>query len=548
MRAVTWLLRVLAAEGVRHVFLAPGAGGAALAAEAAAAGLVPIVAAGAAGAAVMADGYARASGRFGVCLAGNGPGVAGLVAAAAAARADASPVLFVTDAQGDAAWPDPADATALLRAATAASVAVTAPDRLASRLRAGLTRLLAGPKAPVHLQLPFAAPAPEGGPAWVPLDAAVYAPRFVDGRAVERLWRILVPEGGGPAPTRLAVLAGAGVEKSGAATQLLAFAELFEIPVATTLRAKGAFPEDHRLSLGVLEAARPGLAGRVLSDEALEVLVVLGCSFAEAEGPSMAARLRPGRVLAQVDVDASVPGRDVFADVPVVGDCREALALMMEGGSARINRFRSGNQARAAWLREKRAKGSAGDAGEAGQGRDLAHGPAASPGPVQGREPDLAFVAEALRRALPRRGCLAVDGGPPREVAARRFAAFEPRTFFTAMGAPLAGWALAAAAGVKAALPDRPVACLTDADGLLGYGLEVATAVRHGLGIAYVVAHGPGRDDARLPAARAAVDFAALARAMGARGLVAQRPQDVAPALAEALSGPGPCLVDVRCR
>ena len=85
------------------------------------------------------------------------------------------------------------------------------------------------------------------------------------------------------APVRIVALAGAGVEKSGATEDLVAFAERFEIPVATTLRAKGVFPEDHRLSLGVF-----GYAGHrhaidtILSDE-VEVLLVLGSGLSQRD-------------------------------------------------------------------------------------------------------------------------------------------------------------------------------------------------------------------------------------------------------------------------
>ncbi len=527
MRAATWLLRALAAEGVRHVFLVPAAPGHAFPFDAAAAaGVVPIAAASEAGAAMMADGHARASGRFGVCLAEGGPGAAGLVAPAATARADGAPVLFVTWGEEKAAWPGLPDEAALLAPVTAASLAVAEPGRLGPGLRASLTRMLAGPKAPVHLRLSPRARLAEGAAPWTPLDPSAYAPRFVDAQAVERLWRVLVPEGGGPAPTRLAVLAGAGVGKSEAAKQLLAFAELFEIPVATTLGAKGVFPEDHRLSLGVPGRDGAGLAGRLLCCDDLEGLVLLGCSLAGADIPA--------RVLAQVDVDPAVPGRDVSVDVPVVGDCREALSLMMEGGSARINRLRAGNQARAAWLRRIGARGPAGGEG------------AAVPGVAAPLEP--AGVVAALRRALPRQGCLAVDAGAVRDTAARCFAAFAPRTFFAATGRAPEGWAIAAAAGIKAALPDRPVACLTDASGMLGRGLEVATAVRHGLRVVYVVvnAQAPGQAWDGAPAAMPPCDFAALGRALGARGLAVERGEELDRTLALALAGEGPCVVDVR--
>ena len=128
-------------------------------------------------------------------------------------------------------------------------------------LRASLTKMLAGTKGPVHLSLPTNIQRGEVQAPWVKLDESLYAPRFVDRHGIERLWRLLVPAGPTPPPVRIVALAGAGVEKSGATADLVAFAERFEIPVATTLRAKGVFPEDHRLSLGVFGYAghRPAI-------------------------------------------------------------------------------------------------------------------------------------------------------------------------------------------------------------------------------------------------------------------------------------------------
>lgn len=369
MRATGYLLSSLAAEGVDHVFLVPGGlVDPFLHDLASMPGLTSIVAAHESGAGFMADGYARASGRFGACLATDGSGTTNLVTAAATAGADASPVLFVTgqmptDRDGCGGFQDSSSAryndVALLAPVTAASLAVENPRRTPQHLRACLTKMLAGPKAPVHVSLPLDVQCAEVAAAWEPLDESVYRPRFVDGAAVERLWRILVPEGGCGSPTRVAILAGAGVEKSGATEALTAFAEQFEIPVATTLRAKGVFPEDHRLSLGVFGYAGHRHAIEMLLSGAVEVLIVLGSGLSQRDTLFGDTRMLPRQALVQVDVDPTAVGRTFHTQVPIVGDCRAALSLMLEGGSARIMRFRAGNEARAAWIRGVRQSGPA---------------------------------------------------------------------------------------------------------------------------------------------------------------------------------------------
>lgn len=554
MRATAYLLHALAAEGVDHVFLVPGGLVDPFLPDLAdCPGVTPIVAAHEAGAAYMADGYARASGRFGACLAIGGPGVTNMVTAAASARADASPVLFVTgqvptDWEGRGGFQDSSPATlndvGLLAPVTAASIAVENPHLTHHHLRACLTRMLAGPRAPVHMSLPLDVQRAEVAVPWTPLDASVYGPRFVDVSAVERLWRVLVPEGGGAAPTRVAILAGSGVEKADAGGRLIEFAEQFEIPVATTLRAKGVFPEDHRLSLGIFGYAGHRHAIEAFLSGQVEVLIVLGSGLSQRDTLFWDKQMLPRQALVHVDVDPTVIGRTFHTDVPVVGDCREALTLMMEGGSARINRFRAGNQTRAAWLGAIKASGPAVyDAANMDSDAVPLHP---------------ARVAAALRRALPRTACLAVDSGAHRAFFAQYFRAYGPRTYFTAANLGPMGWAIPAAIGIKAARPDRVVACVTGDGCMLMHGMEVATAARYGLKIVYVVINNQALGNVWLravqegegPAGLATLpahDFAAFGRAMGARGLTVTQPEALEPAFAEALAGEGPCVVDVRC-
>ncbi|WP_300154746.1 thiamine pyrophosphate-dependent enzyme [Solidesulfovibrio sp.] len=525
MRAAVSLFPVLAAEGLRHAFAASRSMAGSCPPDAAQSSVVLVEAAQPLGAACMADGHARATGRFGVCLAADAAQAAAMAPAAAAARADASPVLFISASPDLAA--SLANGPSLLAPAMAASYIVEDPRRLQGRLRAALTRMLAGAQGPTLLGLPAdGTPDAPGDGAWTPLDEAVYRPRYADAAAVERLWRVLVPEGGDFTPTRLAVLAGAGVERDGAVRRLIAFAEQFEIPVATTARGKGAFPGDHRLHLGVFGPGGHDPAAGALLSPRLETLVVLGCGLPEEDGPDWERLAAPSRRLVQVDADPGVIGRSFGVDVPVAGDCRTALTLMLEGGSARINRLRAGNQARAAWLRQLR--------GEV-PGRPEPADPAgdeAAPSPPA--------VAEALRRALSRDGCLVVDPGPVRQVFTRAFTVYRPQAYFTASEVAPAGWAVAAAVGVRLALPQRPVACVTDVSGMLSLGAEVVTAARLGLPVLFVVL-GQGS-----PAA-CGVDFAALGRSLGARGLTVARAGELDAALAEGLAGPGPCLAQVRC-
>jgi len=144
-----------------------------------------------------------------------------------------------------------------------------------------------------------------------------------------------------------------------------------------------------------------------------------------------------------------------------------------------------------------------------------------------------------------------VDCGSHRAFFTHYFKAYGPRTYFAAIGSALRGWAIGAAIGVKAALDDRAVACVVGDGGMLAHGTEVATAARHGLSIAYVVVNNAAFGEVRAGAAALAgfggYDFAAFGRSLGARGIRVETPDELPPALAEALGGDGPCVVDVRC-
>ncbi len=365
MLTTHYLLEAFRGEGINHVFLVPGGLlDPFLPALAATDGVTPIVAGHEGGAACMADGYARAGGRFGVCLAIGGPGITNMVTAVAAARTDSSPIMVIsgqvpTDWEGRGGFQDSSPAAlndvAIFQPLTLASLMVENLHLVHHHLRASLTKMLAGTKGPVHLSLPTNIQRGEVQAPWVKLDESLYAPRFVDRHGIERLWRVLVPPDNSAAPVRIVALAGAGVEQSGATADLVAFAERFEIPVATTLRAKGVFPEDHRLALGVF-----GYAGHrhaidtILSDD-VEVLLVLGSGLSQRDTLFWDRKMLPSMALVQVDLDPQVLGRTWPADVGLVGDCGRVLQVLMTYDYELPQALAATNGERLTWLAAIRA-------------------------------------------------------------------------------------------------------------------------------------------------------------------------------------------------
>jgi len=230
-----YILNALAEEGLGHLFMVPGGlVDPFLPALARQDKLKPVVAAHEGGAAYMADGYARASGGFGAAIGIGGPGACNMATAVAAAKTDGSPVLVMTgevpvDMEGRGAFQDASQATL-------DDTAVMAPLTRLSKTVADARNLN-------HDALTGECPAD-----YVKVGGFFTGPQPLSLGDAERALALLADPKGG---ARIAILAGAGVEHDAAAARLKEVAERWSLPVATTLRAKGVFPEDHDLSLGV---------------------------------------------------------------------------------------------------------------------------------------------------------------------------------------------------------------------------------------------------------------------------------------------------------
>jgi acetolactate synthase I/II/III large subunit len=554
MITTQYLLEALRGEGITHVFLVPGGlVDPFLPALAATEGITPIVACHEGGAAYMADGYARASGHFGVCFAIGGPGITNMVTAVAAARTDSSPIMVIsgqvpTDWEGRGGFQDSSPAALndveILKPLAISSLAVETPHLVPHHLRASLTKMLAGAQGPVHISLPTDIQRAEIQAPWRKLDESVSAPRFVDRHAIERLWRVLAPPEPAPAPVKILALAGAGVEKSGATTDLITFAERFEIPVATTLRAKGVFPEDHRLSLGVFGyAGHRAAIDAILSDD-VEVLLVLGSGLSQRDTLFWDRKMLPSRALLQVDLDPQVIGRTFPADVPIVGDCGRTLQVVMSYDYHYTQSLAVTGAQRRDWLAGIKNAGP------------FYYDEANTASAVMPLHP--ARVVREIRQVMPRDTVLVVDSGAHRAFCGHYWEAYSPRSYISATNLGPMGWAIAAGIGAKAAQPDRPLVVVTGDGCMLMHGMEIQTAARYGIATIFVVINngalgnvwlravqeGPG------PASLTEIpvhDWAGFARSMGLDATTVRQPEELTPAFEKALAAQAPYLVDVRC-
>ncbi len=554
METTAYLLEAFRSEGLSHVFLVPGGlVDPFLPALSATEGITPIVAAHEGGAAAMADGYARASGRFGACFAIGGPGITNMVTAIAAACTDQSPVMVISgqvpsDWEGRGGFQDSSPATlndvAILQSLTKSSLIVESPHLVNYHLRASCMKMLASPQGPVHISLPLNLQRTEVRLPWDRLDASVYAPGFVDLAALERLWHILLPDDPGQAPSRIVILAGAGVEKSRATSDLLALAERFEIPVATTLRAKGVFPEDHRLSLGIFGYAGHRQAIETILSGEVEVLLVLGSGLSQRDTLFWDRKMLPGRALIHVDLDPKVIGRTWHTEVPLVGDCGQVLRCLLEAEPPRLAGLAGTNPERRTWLERLKASGPRYYDAEHTNSEAVPLHPAR--------------VLRDLRRVMPRETVLLVDSGAHRAFCGHYWEAYEPRTYLSATNLGPMGWAIPAGIGAKLARPERPLVVVTGDGCMLMHGMEIQTAGRYGIPVIFLVINNSALGNVWLRASQLGPgpagltelpthDWAGFARSLGLKAATVTTPADLEPALQAALAAGAPYLLDVRC-
>lgn len=546
MNGAETIARAVREAGVDHVFMfVGGLVDPFLPVLSGEAGLKPVLAANEAGAAYAADGYARASGKFGAALMIGGPGIFNAAGAIGAASADGVPLLVIsgeaaTSLEGRGYFQDAsplgADDLRMFDALTGFSHSVPTPDSLPQFLRDAFRTMLGGARRPVHVAVPMDVQKAEvrgWHDGWLPSCAE---PRTLDEDAFAP-WLEMASS-----CANIAILAGWGTVDSGAWAELREVAERFDVPVATTYRAKGVLPEDHPLSLGMFGYAGNPPAEGCLTSPDLDALLVLGSSLNQRDTLGWSVHLKPRRGVAQVDARPEMLGRNFPATHPVAGDVRTALRRMLRDPGF-VAGMESSRAARKAW-----------SAGFLGGPRyydeDTRHSDAVPMHP--------ACVCRALREALPRDAALLVDSGAHRAFAGHHIPVLEPRRFFSATGLGPMGWALGAAAGVASALPGTPVAVVTGDGCMLQNGLELATAARYRLPILFVVINnaalgnvylrarkmGPGPEEFTVLRAN---DWAAFAESLGVRGVTVRSPAELAPAFDAFLQGEGPMLVDAVC-
>lgn len=475
------------------------------------------------GAAFMADGYARATGEIGVCLTVTGPGVTNTLTALGQAYADSSPVLLIATQVPTDQLEREYEGFHELRRSLDVVGAVTgfawrAPSATAIPfgLHAAFQHLRSRRPRPAFIEIPLdLLTRPAGDVAGHPLPVAETPP---DPEAIAAAAALL-----GESRQPLLYLGG-GVIRAGAGRAALRLAEHRQAPVVCSPQGKGAVPEDHPLVLGSGWGAHH--PARALLAQA-DLVLAVGTRFGPL--PTDHWRLPLPANLIHIDIDPTVIGRHYPTRLGIVADARLALQA--------LNAALADQPARSApWC-------------------DLAAQRAARRRVLMERAGEILAFFERLRAVLPPETVLCNDLTAVCYWAHAAFPVTQPRTFHYPTGFGTLGFALPAAIGAKIARPERPVVALAGDGGFLYTGQELATAVAWQVDVVAVVfndhAYGAVKQDQvyhyggrTIGCDLVSPDFVRLAQAFGARGLRVASLAEVPEAVAEALTLPGPTVIE----
>lgn len=411
------------------------------------------------GASHMADGYARSSGRVGVCIATSGPGATNLVTGLATAHMDSIPVVAITGQVathliGNDAFQE-ADATGVMRPVTKHNYMVKDVRDLARVIREAFYIARTGRPGPVHVDIPVdvqRAKIPYVWPEKVRIRSYQPVSEPVSdqiAKAVEML----------NAAERPLLYVGGGAILSAASEELMLLSEKADIPVVHTLMANGAFPFDHPNYIGVL-----GMHGKFSSNMAMQrcdVLVSCGARFDDRVTGNLASFSRQSKKI-HIDIDPANIGKTVPVEAPVVADVKNAVRAML--GSIKSAKHPEWRKQIQEW--EDR------------------HPFAIKPA-TDSLQPQ--YLLQELHKLTNGDAILATGVGQHQMWSMQWYQCRRPRFFLTSGGLGTMGFGFPAAIGAKFANPDRPVVCV-DGDGCFQMTMsEMATAVQEGVKVIVVI-------------------------------------------------------------
>jgi acetolactate synthase-1/2/3 large subunit len=493
-------------------------------------------------AALMADGYARATGKLGVCCVTTGPGVTNAATGLAVAQFDSIPVLLISSqVHSEAARKrrglfHAMDQLALTKPITKWNGRADSAEQIPELLEQAIHVLTSGRTGAGHLEIPLDLlqqetegqfgvrhhfTKRENTNQMTPVSRAVSDTELPLHEAARLLRDAQRP----------LIFAGGGVIAANASQELIEIAELLQAPVLMSPMGKGAIPADHPLCGGVtftwvtadlqnMEKSMPPLAG--MADAALAV------GFRFSQLATVNYTLPVPRKLVQIDVDPAEIGANYPVTVGIAGDAKITLEELR-------NDLKSDRRKGLSWMTDAMRPQNRIDVG-----------PASRP-PVDWWD---------LREVLDRDAIVAADIARSGYALVGQFPVYQPRTFMHSASFIAMGHAFPAALGAKVAFPNRQVVSVSGDGCFLMTGQELATAVQHGINVVAIVINDrcltgiAALQDSHYKGHRIAVDlmnpdFVRFAESFGALGLRVTKPEEFQPALDKALRTNKPALISV---
>ncbi|HXB67230.1 MAG TPA: thiamine pyrophosphate-binding protein [Candidatus Acidoferrales bacterium] len=494
------------------------------------------------------DGYARASGKPGVLLTHLGPGLTNAATGVANAALDSIPMVVIAgDVPSHYFGRHPhqeinlhmdADQFEVYRPFCKRIYRVDRPQDLPRIMERAFHLSQSGRPGPVLVDVPM-----DIFSADLPVDAFQKFPTPMARPAMDPAAVAQIVEALAEARHPL-IYAGGGVLSAHATTELAALAEALEVPVAHTLMGKGCMHEDHPLLLGMT-----GFWGTPIANEmcrTADLIVAVGTRLAEASSSSWDPRftfsIPPARLM-HIDIDPAEIGRNFPTEFGVVADAKLALGSLAAAACGRSHRARGEVRTRISLGRREFAE-------------NWAHQRDSDQFPLRPER----ILAE-LRKAVPEDGFIVTDVGWNKNGVGQQFPITVPGTFITPSGLATMGFGPAAVLGVKMAQPKRAAVALIG-DGAFGSNPSVvATAMEANLPVVWVVmdnsAFGTIAGLEKMHYGTSfgclferngetyTVDYAAMARACGARGIAVKAASELAPALMAALASDLPTVIQV---
>ncbi|MFK7691170.1 biosynthetic-type acetolactate synthase large subunit [Paenibacillus sp. HJGM_3] len=485
------------------------------------------------GAIHAADGYARSTGKVGVCIATSGPGATNLVTGIATAYMDSVPLVVIT---GNVAKPfigtdafQEADITGITMPITKHSYLVREVEDLPRIIHEAFHIANTGRKGPVLIDIPKDV-SNHTTKFYYPETVNIrgYKPSMaVDEKQIDDLLQAITEA------ERPLILAGGGVVYANASEELVEFVNKTQIPITTTLLGLGGFPSGHELWTGM-----PGMHGTYTSNHALQhadLIISIGSRFDDRVTMKLDGFAPNAKAIAHIDVDPAEIGKNVKVDYPVLGDIKAVL--------------------RAANPKAKPAKSQAWIA-------KLADLKTAYPLKYKDSDEELKpqFVIEMISETTNGEAIVTTDVGQHQMWAAQFYKFKHPRSMVTSGGLGTMGFGFPSAVGAQMGNPDKLVVSINGDGGMQMCAQELAVCAINNIPVKVVIINNQvlgmvrqwqeiihGNRYSHIDLA-GSPDFVKLAEAYGVKGLRATNKEEARRAWQEALDTPGPVVIDFVVR